>query len=260
MVSSEDIPQVFKKSVEYAQQLGFDICYICLDLKIAKSVITKCGHKYCEECLLKHINEKSIYKCPVCKRECRDYTKLADVHRDNEIFKCPIPLCDEKNMTLINLGKHIITGCDYRTVECKCGEQMVAKSFKMHREEHSIVTYIDDDIAICKICDTKVLTEQLVNHIIKCNRRIVICTVCGITGPHFKLREHIYKCKLVQCDRCDDVFAIGYAKVHDIECVKQIVTCPANLCIHSCSLKEMVNHIQKSHLDAKRNIIVCSRN
>ena len=257
------MPQVADKSLEYARQIGFDKCPIFLELSILTSVVTKCGHKFCEYCLDTHIDGSDVYRCPTCKGECLEYTKLSDIHREEKIFTCPIPQCEHEAMNIFDVDEHITILCDYRIVECKCGDQVTAFELAEHEESHTTTCVhcnerISYDInhhecpytmITCYRCKDEVMKVDLKFHNVECRRRIITCEVCGKQGLYDRITFHVNNCSLMECKYCDDIFTEENGKSHEFECVGQKVTCPARKCDHVCSLKRLGDHIQEMHID-----------
>ena len=269
---SYNLSATASKSIEYARELGFDRCSICLDLCISKSVVTKCGHKFCEGCLVKFIDGYSIYKCPVCKNVCKEYTKVSNIHREEKIFRCPIPECDEKSMTLSDIEIHITTTCEYRTVECKCGEQVVANGLAVHEESHVIVcagcgeiSYLnlDDhecplDMITCYRCKDEVQRGDLEKHNRKCEKYVIACETCGKRGMYDEIRSHMVNCSIVECKDCEDLFTAENYEMHRTECLRQRVSCPVDDCNWNCGLEEIIGHIQMVHISVPCKTLLSS--
>ena len=63
-------------------ELKSDICPICMD---KSTVITKCGHLFCAECIKKHVNTYNF--CPNCRNESNrdDLYSIANIYENSKI-------------------------------------------------------------------------------------------------------------------------------------------------------------------------------
>ena len=121
-----------------AQERGFDLCPVCLDLVICDAILTECGHRFCFSCL-SQLLKKGTYICPTCRATCLSSQTLACrlLYRDIKQFSCPG--CSAKDLTLTEFDHHIRHECTVRTVQCtECSTWCPAKDLDRHLKVCSI--------------------------------------------------------------------------------------------------------------------------
>lgn len=68
------------KSNEIDKDIEVVTCPICYeDIKENNYIITKCNHKFCNDCLFKSLDVKS--DCPICRQELFNFKKVKDLTR-----------------------------------------------------------------------------------------------------------------------------------------------------------------------------------
>lgn len=142
------------------------ICQIC-QLPLKQAILTRCGHRFCKECLDEYFRRKQEPECP-CDREKLDKDKdifpdkaterrirsyivkcpcagcqwtgeLCDIeaHEENcphKIIECPSHNCDTK-LARGSVDKHLRTSCRWRIVHCPyCSQSHPKSEENLHNE------------------------------------------------------------------------------------------------------------------------------
>jgi SNF2 family DNA or RNA helicase len=74
----------YLKNIDFSDTLDCPICLEQMDLK--STVLTKCGHKFCIDCIIHLTNDNNtqFFKCPTCKTELNSGSHLYKVSTDTE--------------------------------------------------------------------------------------------------------------------------------------------------------------------------------
>ena len=257
-----------KYLLKQALELGFDKCPICFKLDIRHSVTTRCGHRFCLHCIIKHRNNQSQYKCPLCNKLCRDFTMAADMFRGMNIFSCPI--CKKDKMNVLEIEHHLTQDCEYRTIECKeCDESILHSAMDSHIEIHA--SYCKDcgkkidydkshecqyEFIECHSCHKsmqRIFMEVHLNN--ECPRRMIQCNVCGVKRTGDFMESYHKNCALISCMHCDNIYTCETMVLHAIMCQEQKFTCSYSKCDFTCKLKDYMKHLVRSH-----TIVICNIN
>ncbi len=257
-----------KYLLEQVSKLGFDKCSICFRLDITHFVTTRCGHRFCLHCILKHRGNNMQYKCPLCNKLCREFSMICDIFRGLTIFSCP--MCKKNKMQINEIEDHLTQKCEYRTIECKeCDESILHSEMDRHTDIHT--SYCKDcgekiesnkvhecryEIIKCHSCDKsmqRIFMEAHLNS--ECPRRMIQCNVCGVERTADFMKSHHKDCTLVSCMNCDDIYTCETIVLHAHICQNQKLTCSYPQCDFSCKLKDYFNHVVEDH-----TVVICNIN
>ncbi len=255
-----------------AARFGFDKCPICFKLSICSSVITKCGHRFCLACLLRHKGNKLRYRCPTCKSLCTEYSSTLHIFRNLKIFNCD--LCEKKGMPITIFETHILQECEKRIVECKdCYEPIPHNELDDHIrkrttpcEKCSETFHVGSlhkckyDKIPCERCGMMYQRNLSENHNnIECLHRTIQCYVCGKEASTQFFLTHHKNCALVQCRYCKKIFTTETIQTHDNSCEESKIICSINHCDHECKLKDYLKHLEDEHKNITCSINQCGR-
>ncbi|KAM7427019.1 hypothetical protein ABFA07_021780 [Porites harrisoni] len=205
-------------------------CIIC-SLPSKEPVLTRCGHRFCRQCLEEFLRrqeqEGHQITCPL-DREALERNKdifpdkLAERKVLSHVIKCPNECCDWRGE--LREKENHLASCPWKTVSCtneKCGEHLARKD----------------------------LTEHVAN---TCVWRILRCLYCQEHHPQCQMEAHLENCEglLTACpNNCG--IKITTEKVSDhVEntCPLTEVPCPYNWL--GCSLK-IQREVLESHLQSE---------
>ncbi|GAB1608529.1 TNF receptor-associated factor 6-like [Argonauta hians] len=199
------------------------ICPVCLTLMV-KPIQTKCGHRFCRECIFGVIAGRPQAKCPVDNSLFWVHTELfMDLAFERELKSLTFNCLNQKN------------GCVWN------GEQ---NDLKSHVTNCQFV-YIK-----CELCDDDVLSKSLMQHkTIDCPRRKVVCELCKEEIPYdTKLKHQVLSCELfpIDCPQCGQK---GIQRKDLVEHInQQSGTCP--LTVISCEY----NQFGCNYVDYRKNM------
>lgn len=79
----------YKRTIEYLKKIDLDTaisdCPICLEqIDLKSTVLTKCGHKFCIDCITHLTNDASTFKCPTCKTNLNSSVHLYKIECDSK--------------------------------------------------------------------------------------------------------------------------------------------------------------------------------
>ncbi|RUS82690.1 hypothetical protein EGW08_009527, partial [Elysia chlorotica] len=177
-------------------------CPICL-LVLRDPSQTKCGHRFCRECILRTLKNSSL-RCPIDNEPLSEADIFPDNYAKREILNCNIK-CPNKDdgckkiFPLCELKAHI-QECQYTLAPCpnKCG---------------SILPRRDIDDHVGKFCGL----------------RIVMCTCCGANMHAQLTQDHVMVCPKVpiKCDNCHKEMNRDMINHHlQTACEQMTVMCP----------------------------------
>lgn len=211
-------------------------CLIC-QLPLREPVLTRCGHRFCRQCLEKHMASQESHKqglsCPVDREELdRQKDIFPDKATERKILsfaiKCPSDGCDWTG-ELREKEDHL-SSCSFKLVSCT--------------NENCQVTI-----------QRKELEEHATN---SCQWRIVVCDHCNESHPKCVIEDHVEKCgkKPVECpNNCGEIIVQAEIVSHTNDnCPLSLVSCPyAQMgCNAKIQRKEVEAHLQSTvqlHLD-----------
>ena len=137
----------YNTSIFVAQVDRSLLCGICAGV-FRKTLVTQCGHTFCEECLERWLNATSHVDktCPVCRRDVvlsknvpvlalRAFIENLSVECENSINGCMMVL------KLGELESHL-KSCSYTLVECNSCDKMFSQS--KIREHRSVCVKLSD--------------------------------------------------------------------------------------------------------------------
>ncbi|XP_032238393.2 TNF receptor-associated factor 6 [Nematostella vectensis] len=189
-------------------------CRIC-HLPLRVPVQTKCGHRFCKECLDEASRRKSRAECPM-DREPLDLKKDVFLDKAAErtilsfLVKCPCKGC-KWEAELRDLEAHA-RNCDYKLVTCSnpmCSAQLP----RMDVDEHLLVE-CDWRLIVCEYCGDESPYCLQKDHSNQCDKFPVLCpNDCGTQITREKLRDH-------QSEECQ--FAVVPCAFRDFGCEVEI--------------------------------------
>ncbi len=240
-----------KYMLEQAANLGFKECPICFQFNMTTSVKTICGHQFCLYCILKFMNGKVTFKCPLCRTLCNKYNASLHIFKGHNVFSCE--RCDKKGMSLPGIEKHILKECKNSIVECKeCSEPIPYSKLGEHIDKCKY-----DEVS-CKFCDLIYIRNDVEEHRTKhCLSRMTQCDVCGknATAKYFMTSHK--NCELMVCEHCDKIFTTETSQSHLSVCEEKRIVCSYTFCAHECKLKDYVKHINECHFVVECKIDKC---
>ncbi|XP_022804795.1 TNF receptor-associated factor 4-like [Stylophora pistillata] len=186
-------------------------CPIC-HLPLKEPVLTRCGHRYCKECLDEHIRRSPLrpkesynFTCPT---DWQHLNAKEDVFPDKATerkilslaIKCPSDGCKwtgELRNKEVHLGN-----CPFHRLPCnnsKCQERVQRRHIKQHENE-------------------------------ECPWRILNCSYCSDPYPECEMQDHIKECKKfpMTCpNSCGSSIPRDEVSTHTKdECPRTILPCP----------------------------------
>ncbi|XP_078355844.1 TNF receptor-associated factor 6-like [Oculina patagonica] len=211
-------------------------CLIC-HLPLKEPVQTRCGHRFCNDCLEEHFRRNEDhgdpYNCPAERRELdKDRDVFPDKATERKILsfaiKCPSEGCDWTD-ELRNKEIHLAS-CLFKLVPCT-NENCHVTVQRKDLEEHATIT---------------------------CQWRILECDHCNEPHPDCKMKDHIEQCRkfLVTCpNSCGGLFHREMIPNHtENTCPLTIISCPYEQtgCETKVQRKQVESHLQSAtrlHLD-----------
>ncbi|PFX17392.1 TNF receptor-associated factor 4 [Stylophora pistillata] len=211
-------------------------CVIC-HLPLKEPVLTRCGHRYCKQCLEGHIRwQRSQGQYSTCPSDRQNLDSDKDIFPDKATerkilsltIRCPNDDC-EWTGELRDKEVHL-RSCPFHQVLCSNNN-----------------------------CDTKIQRRLLKQHEnIACIWRILQCTYCSEPHPACKMQEHMTQCNKFPetCpNNCGRSISRDMVSTHTKdECPRTIISCPfARVgCKQKVERQEMESHLESTtrvHLD-----------
>jgi len=205
-------------------------CLIC-HLPLREPVLTRCGHRYCKDCLNEAIRRQQVPECPV-DREPLDREKdiFPDKATERNILSCHVRCPSE--------------GCEWtgetRNVEThlqSCGAKII-----LCPNPH---------------CNSPVERRLLEDHVMKeCQWRTVHCGYCDEKYAKCDEEEHSLKCRRlpVECSSgCGEVIPREEMTAHqDVDCSQTLVSCQydylgCNSRVKRCEMKDHIEENLRCH-------------
>jgi len=168
------VPSGFK--YEFLTPVDEDfICQIC-HLPLKQAVLTRCGHRFCNECLTEFLRRKQNPECP-CDRE--------EIDEEKDIF----PDKASQRRVLSYMVKCSSDGCQWTGQLCD-----------VERHEGNCVYKIIE--CTNQHCNVRVPRGSLAEHLrTSCLWRIVHCPYCSQSHPKseedVRITFHYYRCYLL---------------------------------------------------------------
>lgn len=213
-----------------------NLCLIC-HLPLKQPVQTRCGHRFCKDCLEEHFRrEGSQYQPTTCPIDRKGLDRDRDVFPDKAterkilslVIKCPSEGC-ELTGELRNKEVHLAS-CLFKLVPCTKKNCYVIVQ-RRHLEEHVIF---------------------------KCPWRILECGHCSEPHPKCKMKDHNEKCSKfpVTCPNSCGVRILRemIANHTEDDCPLTMTSCPFKQmgCEKKIQRREVESHLQFAislHLD-----------
>jgi len=200
------------------------ICTLCLDVMTDAVCVNRCGHSFCEPCLQRSMQQKSV--CPECRGTVRDYVpnfalrKLAASLR----VLCPYDGCPTV-MLRSELETHV-NECLFCPAKCnvpntsnfsdRCPFTCASEVDRVaHRQRCGYVPVECPDG-----CRARPSSIMLAEHASVCSEVQVSCPPCGAVMARGQLAEHLCPEAEVQCALCQTVILRRALPDHMEEAVK----------------------------------------
>jgi len=220
---------------EFVSEVEDDFhCLIC-QLPLKEPVQTRCGHRFCKECLKKHLRRQEVqaqpYTCPAYRE---------DLDQDRDVF--PDKATERKILSLAIMCPN--DGCDW-TGELRS------------KAVHLASCHFQDVICTNKNCDMTLKRKHLDEHVtVTCEWRTIQCLYCGEPHPECRMQAHIEECEKfpVHCN-CSDLIPREMVQNHiEKECPLTLISCPYEQmgCNRKFQRLNMESHLQSAmgpHLD-----------
>jgi len=225
---------------KFASEVEDDFrCLIC-QLALREPVQTRCGHRFCKECLEEHLRRQEVqaqpHSCPA-DREGLD--------RDRDVF--PDKATERKILSLAIMCPN--NGCDW-TGDLR------------NKTVHLASCPFHDVLCTNENCDMTLKRKDLEEHLtITCEWRIVYCEYCREPQPNCRIQAHFEQCDIfpVTCpNKCGDLIPREMIQNHiEKECKLALISCPYEQmgCGRKFQRLKMESHLQSAmgpHLDLTR--------
>ncbi|XP_027056332.1 TNF receptor-associated factor 6-like [Pocillopora damicornis] len=183
-------------------------CLIC-HLPLKEPIQTRCGHRFCKDCLeeyiRRHRREGQSIICPADRQS---------LDQDRDVF--PDKATERKILSLI--------------IKCPsdgCGWTGELRNKEVHLESCSFMLLACDHFS----CGAKVQRKHLEQHqLSECPWRILYCEYCSEPHPECQMLDHIQKCSgfPVTCpNSCGRSIPRRMVSTHtEDECPLSIISCP----------------------------------
>lgn len=166
-------------------------CPLCEGI-LLESVIDKCGHSFCKECMNTLLKETS--KCPFTNNELKPPLSLNIIV--NSVIEKQKVYCKNRGAGCGWIGKlserklHLSNDCTKEIIQC---ENYPNCTFKAPRDEVQIhLTQCEFRTIKCEYCEEKILYKNIEDHIKQCPNAPVECSnKCGMKVPLSKINYHI---------------------------------------------------------------------
>ncbi|XP_067031718.1 TNF receptor-associated factor 6-like isoform X2 [Acropora muricata] len=219
---TSSVPSGFK--YEFLTPVDEDfICQIC-HLPLKQAVLTRCGHRFCNECLTEFLRRKQNPECP-CDRE--------EIDEEKDIF----PDKASQRRVLSYMVKCSSDGCQWTGQLCD-----------VERHEGNCVYKIIE--CTNQHCNVRVPCGSLDEHLrTSCLWRIVHCPHCSQSHPKSEEDLHNEVCLMFPLNcACHQIFQRGEMQNHkETECILTVLPCP--YLELGCTAKVERQNLEKHLLD-----------
>jgi len=205
-------------------------CLIC-QLPLKEPVLTRCGHRFCKECLKEHLRRQEVQAQP--------HTCPADregLDRDRDVF--PDKATERKILSLAIVCPN--DGCNW-TCELRDKEVYLASC------------PFQDVFCANENCDVSLKRKDLEEHLtVACEWRIIYCEYCREPRPNCRMQDHILLCKKfpVNCpNKCGNLIPRETIQNHiEKECSLTLISCPYEQmgCDRKFQRLNMESHLQSA--------------
>ncbi|XP_078350416.1 TNF receptor-associated factor 4-like isoform X1 [Oculina patagonica] len=211
-------------------------CLIC-HLPLKEPVLTRCGHRFCKDCLEEHFRRQGVQNQPLtCPADREGLDQRQDVFPDK---------ATERKILSLAI-KCPSTGCNW-TGELRNKEDHLASCL------FNLVSCTNEN------CHVTLKRRYLENHVmITCQWRILECDHCSEPHPECKMKDHTAQCRKfpVSCpNNCGGLFPREMIPNHTgDDCPLMIISCPYVKmgCETKIQRKQVESHLQSAmrfHLD-----------
>ncbi len=143
--------------------------------------------------IAERIEERRIKALRFCRWECGQTFSEKQELNEHEEGSCPLkPVmcpndCGEMGIRQFNLNRHMRELCIMRKIQCKCGQDILAKDMKLHKEQVCSLRLVD-----CPKCGTNVMWNMWrVHENETCPKRLLECPHgCGEMIPAEYMERH----------------------------------------------------------------------
>lgn len=226
--------EFLEESQIFVQEYSCPLCEGILN----DSVIDKCGHSYCRDCI-EILLKESIY-CPFTKKE---IINKADTNNLKESLKHL-----STNIVVNSVIEKQKVYCKNKSENCSwIGKLVDRKSHLLHDCEKELVS-----CEYSSECKVKVTRDQMAVHMQECSYRIVLCHHCQNYVSFNSVEEHYKSCPkypLLCPNNCGLSIPSSDLPLHiEFQCDNAVVDCPFS--VVGCSYMETRKEV-KIHLNDK---------
>ncbi len=161
----------------------FDLDHPYNDIQIMRVIAEELEADFIEANIIQRhrmaerIEERRIKALKFCRWKCGQTFSNNQELDEHEEISCPLKLvicpneCGEKGLQQCNLKRHTRELCSTRNVQCKCGQDILAKDMKLHEEQVCPLRLID-----CPKYNSKVMCNlRNVHDSETCPKRLLNC-------------------------------------------------------------------------------------
>lgn len=248
--SSIQVPSGYDE--EFVCRVEEDLeCSICHQ-PLKEPVLTRCGHRFCKECIEEHFRrQKSSKTCITCPEDRQKLDTDKDVFPDKAterkilslIIRCPNHQCTPLGYIL----------AEYTPSGCKWTGELREKETHLERCQWKLIPCTNEK------CQVQVRKISLDHHLRKiCQWRIMKCVHCNGSYPKCEMKNHVEKCpkRQLPCpNKCgQSIPREGIYNHTQTICPLEIINCPYQYlgCERKILRREVDHHLEndiKSHLD-----------
>ncbi len=241
----------------------------CNDLQVLRTLVEGLKADFIESNIIQRrkmaerIKERRIKALKFCRWKCGKSFSSSQGCIEHEglcplkLVTCPNEGCEEKVLQQRNLKRHTRELCSTRNVQCKCGQDILAKDMNLHEERMCPLRLID-----CPKCNTKVMCNLWNIHDSEtCPKRLLECPHgCGERVTSEDMERHA---RLVTSTR--SYLLLCPTNLNNIFNLMQIYSKEDGCCTHrptKCELGcgAIIQHrLQQEHaaLQCKDRIVNC---
>lgn len=246
------------------------MCPICSCVINGTVAITSCKHKYCSQCLMRHVQSSHSPSCPLCRKEltvndisldeeethyldncivgCKNAECSTEVKRldyRNHINNCPFNKgkCDDcMQLIYVKDSEKHKEECTFRTSKCMlCKASVRCNELEKHRIDSCPYTQIKCPNEKCRY---ETQSHKMPRHTLTCNYRTIVCrNGCGLS---FELSEELKhstdSCtmKIIECEYCNVKVQEKNLSTHFSKCTKKPFVCC--YCRENINLENSIEH------------------